>query len=81
MFADTLNVTSDGKAMIAAPNVFAALRGEQTHLCAVTNCSSCCHDLCCWVQSNTVFSLSGFHAGLETFSQLVYRNPDGSVSV
>ena len=46
MFADTLNVTSDGKAMIAAPNVFAALRGEQTHLCAVTNCSSCVVMIC-----------------------------------
>ena len=68
---DTLSVKG-GMAMLEAPNVYAALRGTQTKAIGLAH-FSCCTGLIplCFL----------YFSGLETFSQLVYRNPDGSVSL
>ena len=68
---DTLDV-ADGKGTITAPNVYAALRG-MSGLC-VNNISPqlfVCLFIC--------FCFFFLSPGLETFSQLVYRNLDDSV--
>ena len=63
--ADTLDI-ADGKGMIVAPNVYAALRGMFVMMCI----------LCMKAMNNISTQLLFFFLGFETFSQLVYRNLD-----